>query len=154
MYHLDSLDRKIISFLAENAKIPFVEIARECNISAGAVHKRVEKLEEAGVITGYKVVLNTEILGFTTRAFVGVLLERAIRYSDVKKALENIHEVIESHFTTGKFGLLIKVLCKDNQHLKGVLENIHDIPGVSTTETYISIEQSNEKVIHLDAEDF
>ncbi|MBU0766112.1 MAG: Lrp/AsnC ligand binding domain-containing protein, partial [Bacteroidetes bacterium] len=141
-YRPDALDRKILVFLEKNARTPFVEIARECNISAGAVNKRIQKLETAGVIKGFKMILNPVSIGYKVNAFVGVYLERANMYTNVKKRLGTIPEVVELHFTTGKYGVLAKLICRDNEHLKDVLLKIHELAGVATTETFISIEQS------------
>ncbi|HBS87196.1 MAG: transcriptional regulator [Bacteroidetes bacterium GWF2_38_335] len=140
-YFIDELDKRIINFLMSNARIPFLEIARECNISGAAVHQRVQKLEEAGVLTGSRFTINEEVLGYKTKAFVGVFFERANMYPVFKGEIEKIEEIIECHFTTGKYAVLIKVCCMDNQHLKKVLLRIHELEGVSSTETLISIEQ-------------
>ena len=147
--NIDELDKKIIGFLMKNARIPFLEIARECGISGAAIHQRVQKLEESGVLIGSRFILNEEAIGYKTKAYIGVFLERANQYQAVKKEIEKINEVVEFHFTTGKYALLIKVYCKDNQHLKDVLLRIHDIKGVSSTETLISIEQSVSREIKI-----
>lgn len=146
---IDDLDKKIIGYLMKNARTPFLEIARECGISGAAIHQRVQKLEDSGVLTGSKFVVNEEAIGFKTKAYIGVFLERANQFQNVKREISSIEEVVESHFTTGKYALLIKVYCKDNQHLKDVLLQIHEIKGVSSTETLISIEQSVSREIKI-----
>jgi Lrp/AsnC family transcriptional regulator, regulator for asnA, asnC and gidA len=146
---IDELDKKIISYLMRNARTPFLEIARECGISGAAIHQRVQKLEEAGVLLGSRFIINEEAIGYKTKAYIGVFLERANQYQNVKEKIGKIEEVVEFHFTTGKYALLVKVYCKDNQHLKDVLLRVHEINGVSSTETLISIEQSVSREIKI-----
>ncbi len=148
-FQIDSLDKKILSFLMKNARTPFIEIARECGISGAAVHQRVQKLEDAGIIENSKFIINPKSLGYETRAYIGLFLERASMYNDVKDGLKEIPEIVECHFMTGNYGILVKVYCKDNDHLKDLLLNIHDIPGVINTDTFISIEQFFERQVQL-----
>lgn len=147
--NIDDLDKRIIGFLMKNARIPFLEIARECGISGAAIHQRVQKLEDSGVLIGSRFILNEEAIGYKTKAYIGVFLERANQYQSVKQEIKKIDEVVEFHFTTGKYALLIKVYCIDNQHLKDVLLSIHEIRGVSSTETLISIEQPVSREIKI-----
>jgi Lrp/AsnC family transcriptional regulator for asnA, asnC and gidA len=146
---IDALDKKIINYLMDNARKPFLEIARDCGISGAAVHQRVQKLEERGVFKSSKFIVDEEVLGYRTKAYIGVFLERAGKYPMVKKEIEKIPEVVECHFTTGKYAVMIKVFCIDNQHLKDVLLQLHDLDGVSSTETLISIEQAIDREISI-----
>ena len=142
---LDKMDKKIMDLLIENAKTPVVEIAKKCKISAAAIHKRINKLEELNIIQGYCLKVNPLALNYKTKAFVGVILERANTYKEVSAKIKKIPEIIELHFTTGQYGILAKAFCKDNKHLQEVLVKIHNIEGVSNTDTMISIEQLIER---------
>jgi Lrp/AsnC family transcriptional regulator for asnA, asnC and gidA len=138
---IDSIDRRILRLLSEKGRISFLEVARECGMSGAAIHQRVAKLEQHGIITGYSVKLSPENLGFSTCAYVGVFLEKAIMYHAVVGELSKISEIVECHYTTGNYAIFLKVYCKNNQHLMEVLNGqIQTIPGVSSTETFISLE--------------
>lgn len=138
---IDSIDRKILRLLSEKGRISFLEVARECGMSGAAIHQRVAKLEQQGIITGYSVKVSPENLGYSTCAYVGVFLEKAIMYQQVVNELKNIAEIVECHYTTGNYAIFLKVYCRNNQHLMEVLNGrIQTIPGVSSTETFISLE--------------
>ena len=139
---IDGTDKSILRFLIKDARTPVLEIARNIGISGAAIHQRLKKLENSGLIAGSKFIINPKALGYTTMAFVGVFLEKAKINSDVVRQLKRIPEVIECHYTTGDWSILIKILCKDNMHLMSVLnKGIQEISGVSRTETYISLNQ-------------
>ena len=108
-YQLDPIDQKILSFLVKNARMPFLEIARECNVSGAAIHQRVKRLEQNGVITGSRLLVKPQALGLNVCAFVSVSLTEANKYPEVIEALKKISEVVECHFVTGKHNLLIKI---------------------------------------------
>jgi Lrp/AsnC family transcriptional regulator, regulator for asnA, asnC and gidA len=138
---IDSIDRRILRLLSEKGRISFLEVARECGMSGAAIHQRVAKLEQLGIITGYTVKLSAENLGFSTCAYVGVFLEKAIMYHAVVKELERISEIVECHYTTGNYAIFLKLYCRNNQHLMEILNGrIQTIPGVASTETFISLE--------------
>lgn len=140
---IDATDRKILSYLIKNARTPFLEIARSCGISGAAIHQRIKKLEDAGIISGSKFTVKPKAVGFDICAFVGILLDKAHVYSNVIREIEKIPEIVECHFTTGNWSLLVKIYCVDNQHLMNVLVNkMQNIPGVARTETFISLEQT------------
>jgi Lrp/AsnC family transcriptional regulator for asnA, asnC and gidA len=138
---IDSIDRRILRLLSEKGRISFLEVARECGMSGAAIHQRVAKLEQQGIIAGYSVKLSPENLGFSTCAYVGVFLEKAIMYHSVVAELEKISEIVECHYTTGNYAIFLKVYCRNNQHLMEILNGmIQTIPGVASTETFISLE--------------
>lgn len=139
---IDSTDRRILNLLTSKGRISFLEVARECGMSGAAIHQRVAKLESLGIISGYTVRLSSESLGLTTCAFVGVFLEKAIMYHTVVDQLKDIREIVECHYTTGNYAIFLKVYCRNNQHLMEILNGrIQKIPGVASTETFISLEQ-------------
>jgi Lrp/AsnC family transcriptional regulator for asnA, asnC and gidA len=150
LLQLDGIDKKILRHLMEDARKPILEIARDIGISGAAIHQRLRKLEAAGVISGSKFIINPKVLGYTTMAYIGIFLDRAMSNPRAVAALKKIPEVLECHYTTGNWSILIKVLCKDNEHLMQVLnKNIQQIEGVSRTETFISLNQQINRQISI-----
>jgi len=148
--HIDGIDKKILRALMEDARTSVLEIARQVGISGAAIHQRLRKLEKSKLISGSKFVIDPKILGYTTMAFIGIFLDKAVSNPDAVKQLKKIPEVLECHYTTGNWSILIKVLCKDNEHLMQVLNNdIQTISGVSRTETFISLAQQIDRQIKI-----
>ena len=136
--NLDALDRKILDLIADNARIPFLEVARICNVSGAAIHQRIQKLTNIGILKGSYFVVDPEKIGYETCAFIGLYLKDPESFDVVVKELEKISEVVECHYTTGGFDMFIKIYAHNNHHL---LEIIHDKLqplGLSRSETIIS----------------
>lgn len=149
-FHLDEIDKKILGLLVQDARMAFLEIARECGISGPAVHQRVKRLESAGVITGSHLQVKPQALGLNVCAFITVSLSEANKYPQVIQAFKEIPEIVECHFITGKYALLLKVYCLDYEHLMNVLlSRISRIPYVLSTETMISLDQTIEREVHV-----
>ena len=147
---IDGLDKIILRALMIDARKSINEIAKTAGISGAAVHQRLKKLESSGLISNSQIVLNPKILGYRTMAFIGIYLDKAIRNLEAVKQLKKIPEVIECHYTTGNWSILIKILCEDNEHLMTLLnDKIQTIEGVSRTETYISLNQQIKRQIQL-----
>ncbi|MEZ4855063.1 MAG: Lrp/AsnC ligand binding domain-containing protein [Gelidibacter sp.] len=147
---IDGIDKKILRALMEDARTPVLEIARSVGISGAAIHQRLRKLEKSGLISGSKFVINPKVLGYTTMAFVGIYLDKAISNPEAVKQLQKIPEVLECHYTTGNWSIFIKILCKDNEHLMQLLNrDIQSITGVSRTETFISLAQQIDRQIKI-----
>ncbi|MEG0518996.1 MAG: Lrp/AsnC ligand binding domain-containing protein [Bacteroidales bacterium] len=147
-YQIDEVDQKILSFLVKNARMPFLEIARECGVSGAAIHQRVKKMEMLGIITGSRLLVKPQTLGLNVCAFVAVTLSEASKYPEVIEALKQMSEVVECHFITGKYSLLLKIYCFNHDHLMEVLINtIQNIPCVQQTETLISLDQAIERQV-------
>ena len=141
-HQIDALDKKILSLITHDARIPFLEVARECGVSGAAIHQRVQKLHKMGVISGSEYILSTKELGYHTCAYIGIFLESASLYHDVVKQLERIAEITECHYTTGNYSIFIKIFAKNNEHLKSILvDKLQSIRGISRTETFISLEE-------------
>lgn len=150
MGKIDNLDRKILSILSQNARLPFKDVAIECGVSRAAIHQRVQRLTEEGFIAGSGFLVNPKSLGYTTCTYVGITLERGSMYRAVVERVANIPEVVECHFTTGPYTMLLKLYAKDNEQLMDLLNNqLQTIPGVVTTETLISLEQSIKRGIPI-----
>lgn len=147
---IDGIDKEILRDLMQDARKPILEIARKIGISGAAIHQRLRKLENSGLISGSKFVINPKKLGYATMAFIGIYLDKAMRNPEAVKQLREIPEVLECHYTTGNWSILIKILCKDNEHLMNVLNHkVQSIEGVSRTETFISLNQQIDRQISL-----
>ena len=147
---IDGIDKRILRYLMEDARRPILEIARNIGISGAAIHQRLRKLEGSGLLAGSKFVINPKALGYTTMAYIGIFLDKAMANPQAVKELEKIPEVLECHYTTGNWSILIKVLCQDNEHLMNVLnKKIQQIEGVSRTETFISLNQQIDRQISI-----
>lgn len=154
MEKIDNLDRKILSIIMKNARIPSKDVAIECGVSRAAVHQRIQRMAELKVITGSGYSVNPKALGYSTCTYIGVNLERGAMYHEVVPQLEKIPEVVECHYTTGSFGMLLKVYARDNEHLMELLNNhIQMIPGVVGTETFISLDNSIHRTMPLTVDD-
>ena len=150
MDKIDSLDKKILNILSKNARIPFKDVAAERNVSRAAIHQRVQRLTDEGVITGSGFDVNPKSLGYSTCTYVGINLERGSMYKQVVERLVHIPEIVECHFTTGPYTMLVKLYARDNEQLMDLLNNqLQDIPGVVATETLISLEQSVKREIPI-----
>jgi Lrp/AsnC family transcriptional regulator for asnA, asnC and gidA len=137
-----------------NARIPSKIVAAECGVSRAAVHQRIQRMIDLNIITGSGYHVNPKILGFATCTYIGVNLERGAMYRDVVPELEKITEIVECHFTTGPYSMLIKLYARDNEHLMELLnDRIQMIPGVTGTETLISLDNSINREIPINFED-
>ena len=151
MEKVDHLDKKILGILSQNARMPFKDVAAQCGVSRAAIHQRVQHLMENGVITGSGFDVNPKSLGYTTCTYVGLNLERGSMYKKVVERISAIREVVECHFTTGPYTMLVKLYAKDNEQLMDLLNNqLQGISGVVSTETLISLEQSIKREVPID----
>ena len=141
-FKLDEIDHQILDMLIHNTRVPFTDIAKKLLISAGTVHVRVKKMEEAGIITGSSLNVNYEKLGYSFIAYVGVFLQKTSMTKFVVERISEIPYVTVAHITTGKFNIFCKIRAKDTHHAKDIIFMIDDIDGVYRTETMISLEES------------
>ena len=139
---LDEIDHQILDMLIDNTRTPFTDIAKKLLISAGTVHVRVKKMEEAGIIKGSSLNLDYEKLGYTFIAYIGIFLEKNKATQQVLNDLENIPFVTVAHITTGKFNIFCKIRARSTEHAKEIIFKLDDIEGVYRTETMISLEES------------
>lgn len=138
MRNFDKLDKKILQLISNDARIPFLEVARECGVSGAAIHQRVQKLTQMGVIKGSQFKLNPEEMGFQTTAFIGLNLKNPEYFDDAVLALKNIPEVVECHYITGNYDLFIKVHAHNNNALLKIIHDKLQPLKLSHTETIIS----------------
>ena len=147
---LDAIDRKILKFLVKNARMPYLEIARACGISGAAIHQRIKKLEDTGVILGSRMIVNPKMLGFDVCAFVNLSIQDPMMSISVAEKMKLIPEVVEWHFITGSYSAMVKLYCVDNEHLmRTIFDNILRIPGVTQTQTYISLNEVFSREPHI-----
>lgn len=139
---LDALDQKILRMVAQDARTPFLEVARECGVSGAAVHQRMQKLINMGVVKGSEFIINPELVGYRTCAFVGIFLKNPGDFDDVVEALEKIPEVVECHYTTGNYDLFLKVYARDNHHLLSIIHDRLQTLGIQRSETIISFNEA------------
>jgi Lrp/AsnC family transcriptional regulator for asnA, asnC and gidA len=147
---IDKLDKQILSMLIKNAMTPYTEIAKELIISTGTVHVRMKKLTEMGVVLGSHLDIKPSKVGYDICAFLGIFLEKGSEYHDCVAQMKKIPEIVELHYTTGVYSMFAKIICKDTQHLREVLnEHIQIIRGVQRTETFISLEESIKRQVEI-----
>ena len=152
-FHIDSLDKKILSILTKDARTPFVEVARSCNVSGAAIHQRVQQMISAGVIRGSQFNISPRAMGYNTCAFLGIQLHLITRKSHIEayNKIMKIPEIVECHHVSGKHSLLIKIYTKSNENLKDIIvEKIQSIPEVISTETFISLQEGFERQVSTD----
>ena len=140
---LDETDLQILDIITKNARTPFKDVAQECGISRAAVHQRVNRMIEMGVIVGSGYYIDPKKIDYRTCTYIGIFLEKGSLYHEVAEELKKIHEIVECHYTTGQYAIFAKVYARDNEHLKQILsEKMQKIAGVSSTETFISLEET------------
>tara|TARA_R110000850_G_scaffold80862_1_gene173547 strand:- start:89882 stop:90358 length:477 start_codon:yes stop_codon:yes gene_type:complete len=141
-FKLDNVDHQILDMLIDNSRVPFTDIAKKHNVSAGTIHVRVKKMEDAGIITGSSLTVDYKKLGYSFIAYVGIYLNKTSQTKFVLERLKTIPNVTVAHITTGKFNIFCKIRAKNTTHAKDIIYQIDDIDGVLRTETMISLEES------------
>jgi transcriptional regulator, AsnC family len=135
---LDALDRKILKLIAEDARIPFLEVARACNVSGAAIHQRIQKLTMLGILKGSEFIIDPEKIGYETCAYIGLYLKDPESFDLVVERLRKIPEVTECHYTTGGYDMFIKIYAKNNHHLLNIIHDKLQPLGLSRSETIVS----------------
>ncbi len=146
----DNLDLQILGILMEDATIPYTEIAKKLIVSGGTIHVRMKKMQEMEIIKGSHLMIDPQKIGFDICAFLGIFLEKGSQYKDAVENLKNIKEIVELHYCTGSYSMFAKIICRDTNHLRHVLnEDIQGVKGIQRTETFISLEESIKRQITL-----
>ncbi len=148
-HQLDSLDEQILRMVAENARVPFLEVARECNVSGAAIHQRIQKLTNLGVLKGSEFIIDPEKIGYETCAYIGLYLRDPESFDRVTDELKKIPEVVECHFTTGQYDMFIKIYAKNNHHLLSIIHDRLQPLGLSRSETIISFHEAIKRQIPI-----
>ncbi len=149
--HFDSLDFKILEMLSSNARKPFLEIARETNVSGAAIHQRIQKLTASGIIRGFESMIDPAAVGYETCAYIGFILNDPTKFDEVVKRLREIPEVVECHFTTGTYDIFAKIFARNNAHLLEVIHKKLSL-GLGRTESLISFKEVFKRPIPILAE--
>ena len=146
----DNLDLQILGILMEDATIPYTEIAKKLIVSGGTIHVRMKKMQDLDVIKGSHLLINPQKIGYDICAFLGIFLEKGSQYKDAVESLKGIREIVELHYCTGSYSMFAKIICRDTNHLRHVLnEDIQGVKGIQRTETFISLEESIKRQITL-----
>lgn len=135
---LDKLDRKILGLIAEDARIPFLEVSRSCNVSGAAIHQRIQKLTNLGILLGSQFLIDPEKIGYETCAYIGLYLKNPEDFDRVVEALKKIPEVVECHITTGDYDLFIKIFARNNHHMMDIIHDKLQPLGLSRSKSLIS----------------
>ncbi len=144
---LDKLDKQILKLVSEDARIPFLEVARICNVSGAAIHQRIQKLTNMGVLKGSNFVIDPEKMGYETCAFIGLNLKNPENFDDVVEKLKKIPEVVECHYTTGDYDLFIKIYAKNNHHLLTIIHDQLQPLGLARSESIISFHSAIDRAL-------
>lgn len=148
---LDNLDIQILSILMQDAGIPYTEIAKQLIVSGGTIHVRMKKMQDMGIIKGANLIVDAQKIGYDVCAFLGIYLEKGSQYKDALESLKAVKEIVEMHYTTGQYSMFAKIICRDTNHLRHVLnEGIQAVKGIQRTETFISLEESIRRQISLE----
>lgn len=148
-HNLDSLDKKILRLIAEDARIPFLEVARSCNVSGAAIHQRIQKLYSLGVLKGSQFIIDPEKFGYETCAYIGLNLRNPEDFDKAVEALRNIPEVVECHYTTGDYDMFIKIYAFNNHHLLNIIHDRLQPLGLSRSETIISFNSAFDRQLPI-----
>ncbi len=148
-HQLDALDKKILQLVAQDARIPFLEVARSCKVSGAAIHQRIQKLTNLGVLKGSHFTIEPEKIGYETCAYIGLYLKDPGDFDQVVEALKKIPEVVECHYTTGGFDMFIKIYALNNHHLLNIIHDKLQPLGLQRTETVISFHSAFERQLPI-----
>jgi len=151
IYEIDKLDREILGILMKDAKVPYTDIAKKLIVSPGTIHVRMKRMERLDIVRGSTLILDPARIGYDMTSFVGIYLVKGSAYNEVIKDIDKIPEIIEAHFTTGEYSIFIKVVCRNTEHLREVInDQLQTINGISRTETIISLGESIKKQVPID----
>ena len=133
---MDSIDYKILKCLKENARENASAISQQVNLSVSAVIERIKKLESAGIIEKYTVVLNQKLLGNTMLALMEVSLEHPKFYDSFTEKVKKHENIASCYYITGDFDFMLKIVTDSSEGLEKVHRDIKCIEGVSLTKTH------------------
>jgi len=146
---LDKLDKQILKLIADDARIPFLEVARACNVSGAAIHQRIQKLTNIGILKGSQFIIDPEKIGYETCAFIGLNLKNPESFDKVVAKLKEIPEVVECHYTTGNYDLFIKIYALNNHHLLNIIHDKLQPLGLARSESIISFHAAIDRQVSM-----
>jgi Lrp/AsnC family transcriptional regulator for asnA, asnC and gidA len=148
--NLDKLDLQIIQHMIESGDVSYAELGKKLFVSGGTVHVRIKKLQDAGIVKGYKLNVDFKKIGYDVIAFIGIYLEKSSLYDSVAKELQKIKEIVRLNYTTGNYSMFAEIVCKDIEQLRFVLhDELQKIKGIERTETFISLEESFKRNVNV-----
>ncbi len=133
---IDEIDRKVLKELQEDARLSYAELGRRVGLTTPAVIERVRKLEDAGVITGYRAEIDTAKVGLPITAFVRMSIT-GVDYSHIIEVAEQSNEVLECHRGTGGDSFIMKVAVSSVEHLQQIIDKLTPY-GITTTAIVLS----------------
>lgn len=143
---LDDIDRQILVLLHDQARMPLQELAGRVGLSRAAVHERVKKLVNSGVIQSFEIRVNPDLLGYPVLAWIGLLTVQGTEAYQTLEDLSQIPEIEAAYVVTGHFDFLVKVRAKSNAHLQKILfEKIDQIHGFQRSETMVVLSAALDK---------
>ena len=146
---LDKLDKQILKLIADDARIPFLEVARVCNVSGAAIHQRIQKLTSLGILKGSQFIIDPEKIGYETCAYIGLNLRNPEAFDQVVEKLRNMPEVVECHYTTGNYDLFIKIYAQNNHHLLNIIHDKLQPLGLARSESIISFHSAIDRQLPI-----
>lgn len=148
-HSLDALDKKILRMIATDARVPFLEVARACNVSGAAIHQRIQKLTNMGILKGSQYIIDPEKVGYETCAYIGLNLKDPGSFDSVVEKLRRMPEVVECHYTTGDYDMFIKIYAINNHDLLNIIHDKLQPLGLSRSETIISFNSAFSRQLPL-----
>jgi DNA-binding Lrp family transcriptional regulator len=137
MSSLDDLDRRILLLFAQEPKVGVLEASRRLRVARGTVQARLDRLESAGVVTGWAPTLDPAALGFPVSAFATLEIAQAGGHQPVAEHLRKIPEVLEAHTITGAADLMVRLVARSNADLQRVIDEVVASKSVVRASTVI-----------------
>ena len=150
--NLDKLDLQIIQYMMDDSMISYADLGKKLFVSGGTIHVRIKKLQEAGIVKGFRLNADLKKLGYDVIAFIGIYLKESSLYDSVAKELQKLPEIVRLNYTTGNYSMFAEIACRDIVQLKNVLhDELQKIKGIERTETFISLEESFNRKVRVTA---
>ena len=134
---MDAVDRQLIQALRENGRASYAELGRLVGLSGPSVTDRINRLETAGVITGYRATVDAPSLGLGVTALIGIQLTDATDHEDVAARLRELSEVEDCWFIAGDDSFMLKARASDVDALETLIRRLSGTKGVSRTRTTV-----------------
>lgn len=147
---IDFLDQKILKALQKDARIAYSQLAKDLKVSNSLIHQRIGKLKKQGILEEPVFKINPKALGYSTAAYMGIILKESKYVDRVVEQVRMIPEVVECLNVTGKYALMIKIIARDNDHLRTVLyKKVHLIKEIEGTNTTIIFDAGFERSVPI-----
>ena len=148
--NLDKLDLQIIHHMMNDATISYAELGKKLFVSAGTIHVRIKKLQDAGIVKGTRFNVDFKKLGYDVIAFIGIYLKESSMYDSVAKEMQRMPQIVRLNYTTGNYSMFAEIVCRDIEELKLVLHyQLQKIKGIERTETFISLEENFNRAVKI-----